>query len=90
MVYFSQVVAYAEKTSEVAVRWNGFEDLDSGIEHFIVTLWTKGLCSSTTSDSDYTLMQTVELSGEHFNYTFTNLSLAVRTVRHCSKCQKNC
>ena len=73
-------MAYAEKVSEVAVRWTGFEDLDSGIDHYLVTLWNAGLCSADPAQSDDTEVQTVQLDGSHSEYTFTNLSLAVNTV----------
>ena len=73
-------MAYAEKESEVAVRWSGFEDSESGIDQFTVTLWYKGYCSSVTDETDYSSIQTVELDGNLFSYTFTNLSLAVSTV----------
>ena len=73
-------MAYAEKESEVAVRWSGFEDPESGIDRFTVTLWHKGYCSSVTDETDFSSIQTVELDGNLFSYTFTNLSLAVSMV----------
>ncbi|XP_060596420.1 uncharacterized protein LOC132750448 [Ruditapes philippinarum] len=75
--YFNMMLAYTTKTTEIHVKWDGFEDYESGIDVFNLTLWESGTCSE---DGNKKLISKVEILGNYTDYSFTNLSIIPSNV----------
>lgn len=62
--------------STISVKWDGFQDTESGIETFNLTLWHKGQCSASTSQG-LAFLNNVQVFSNISEYTFTNLTIQV-------------
>ncbi|XP_053401006.1 uncharacterized protein LOC123523226 isoform X2 [Mercenaria mercenaria] len=75
--YFNMALAYTRYSSEIHTKWTGFQDRDSGIKIFILTLWHLGYCSAEKTRK---IISAVEILGSYTEYRFTNLSVEKDTV----------
>lgn len=70
-------VTYTQEIDTIEVSWEDYEDKESGIVKYEVSLWQNSSCSLTTS-TEILLVDWIKLgSGNFTGYKFVDLALKV-------------
>ncbi|XP_062596534.1 uncharacterized protein LOC134257978, partial [Saccostrea cucullata] len=73
--WYNMPVAYLTKNNTVAVQWEKFEDRESGICQYEVSLWNNTSCNVTSTEQ--IVVDWIHLSKKYTSYQFIDLGLQI-------------